>query len=230
MTSGPPAALVGDMEPYLTTSITAGGLPGRLFWSVERSTFGVSLDLFGGDVATAQRFEVGTRFAEFITVDRLLNQLELCGRPLADPSREVAMELRHRISRTFGDAELIGLTMPAGPRLLVVLPDGSWREVRPELDDPGHRFGWGRRGPASVATARALVRQARSAGWGPHEEMLMLAVAQLLDEAGPDFAVSANALCDWYLVDVEPSMELDQRRADAVRWRVDERRVVVAAR
>lgn len=156
----------------------------------------------------------GGRAGEFVTIDGLVNQLRLRGLAPDRRSNEAIAELRDRATRTFGDAELIGLDGPDGGAVLLALPDGSTMPLRPTVDHPDHGFSWGP-GRAVVTdhsvmeTARTLVRCAWSAGWGTGEEMFAQAlVHNFLGGCGAEFSVNANSLCDWYLFDRDLTTDL----------------------
>ncbi len=208
------------MEPTLSTPVRAGAAHGRIMWLVERCTFAARLrfdlpfqDAIGGMVDGGRgvpgELLIGDRRGQFITVDRLVNRLALSGLSLDAGSIEAVLRLRYRVTRTFGDVELVGSGGPVDGEVAMVLPDDRVIELRSELAHPEHRLSWG---PASgraigtdgdtMATARLLVRAAWSEAWGTGEEMLAQVLAHsFLARCGPEFSLNANALCDWYLVD-----------------------------
>ncbi len=152
-------------------------------------------------------FIAGDRPGAFVTVDRLLNHLQLYGLEPDGRTVEALPGFRELVRRTFGDAEMVGIAGPDRSRLLVVLPDGPMIEVGTELEHRAHRFGWGPRpgpGTSTMATARAIVSRCWSPQWGAGEEMLAQTLARChLRHCGPRFSLSANSLCDWYLFDTD---------------------------
>ncbi|MGB5759690.1 MAG: hypothetical protein WBM50_22435 [Acidimicrobiales bacterium] len=218
------------MEPRLSVSVRFGSGAGRLVWLADRCTFSIRLrfdDLDGVWAAVAfdsppspvapsvdgPHLVVGDRPGQFITADRLLNQLRLYGLEPDAPSRQALPGFRLLVSRTFGDAEIVGFADPDRCRLLVALPDGRTIEIGTELNHPAHRFGWGPRSgsaTSTMATARALVMRCWSPAWGADEEMLAQSLARChLGRCGPLFSINANSLCDWYLFDKDLSTGLE---------------------
>ncbi|MGI9595291.1 MAG: hypothetical protein ACR2QK_03975 [Acidimicrobiales bacterium] len=187
---------------------------------VETCSFAADVRLGSG-----HQLRIGGRTAEFVTMDRLLNHLRLRGLVLDSASMEAALELRRRVSRAFGDVELAGLGGPRDGALMLVLVNGQTVDVRADLGHPDHRFDWEPATPldlfvgeATMRTARTVVRLAWSEGWGPAEEMLAQTLAHgFLSRCGPDFSLSANSLCDWFLVDQEIATDLDPTDLDRLR-------------
>ena len=148
------------MEPCLSMSVRFGSGAGRLLWLADRCTFSLrlrfdDLDGVGAELASPcpptpvgpsvelPHLVVGGRPGQFITVDRLVNQLRLYGLEPDTPSSEALPEFRGLVSRTFGDAEIVGVTRP-GPlpvaRRLAGRADDRDRD-RAESSGPPVRLG-----------------------------------------------------------------------------------------
>jgi len=159
---------------------------------------------------------LGTRVAEFITVDALSNHLEHLGMGLEAYSWTRLIEWRDVVAATFGEVIIVGRRtstwwpepgVPSGvddrphepgSRLGLRLPPGEVLPVRPFIGHRDHGFDWGIQGSGTVRTARAVVRLAWSDLPGRRADAIAheLAVAILADVVG-GFELAANSVADW---------------------------------
>lgn len=218
------------MTPSISIPVRFGSASGELSWQVETSSFGARLGFAPSSrsdrsIGFDDALVVGGAPGRFITIDALVNHLWLLGLVPDRESVDAICEFRDRVSRTFGDVELAGLTTASGRHLLIVRPDGRTVPISPPLDHRSHRFGWGRDGPtdadgeaggpagelsavdeSTMNTARALIGSSRGPIWGPTEELAAQTLAHNhLSRCGPRFSFAANSLCDWFLFDQEPT-------------------------
>jgi len=228
------------MTPTTKVPIVAGNLRGSAFWDSRLHTFAVTLDVFDSDGATPPfhptpchptgcypppSIRHGTRFAEFVTSDALLNHLT--GMGLAPDEKSLAAVDRYGrvIADALGETEFVGLTMsrgtttqPPGRRLFLRTPVEELLPLNPRIAHIDHRFDWGNVGPSTVDTARLMGEIAFVRRPGSELDAFALALTyEFLGDAADDFSVSASAVCDWYLTDSEPWTTIDVPALRAIR-------------
>ena len=169
-------------------------------WQLERSVAG-----FGGGGSgtggTDQRLRAGGSVGRFLTVDGLLDRLDLMGLRLDPPSVEAASDLADRAARIFGRVELVGRAVATGWELSMMRPDG--RLVALPLPD----------GPSGRSMACAVLDRCWSGRWGRAEEQAAeLLALDLLAGTDLGFSVDAASLCEWFLFDGEVTTEIDSGR------------------
>ena len=214
------------MTPTTTVPISAGHLRGSAFWDPHLHTFAATLDVFPGE----QRYppptvRVGTRCAEFITADALLNHLIGVGLRPDDETLAALDRYGRAIAEAVGETEFVGLTCaassparPASRRLFLRTPVGALLQLNPRIDHLDHRLDWGNVGPAVVDTARLLCEIAFVRRPGADVDAFALALThEFLRSAPDDFSVSASAVCDWYLTDSEPWTTIGEVELAAIR-------------
>ena len=220
------------MTPTTRVPIRAGHLHGAAFWDPHLHTFAVTLDVFtgcsndgDGDVTATglgglhyppRSIRHGTRCAEFVTADALLNHLRAVGLPPDEPTLAAVDRYGRVIADAVGETEFIGLT--SGGRsgespvrsLYLRTPVGHLLRLNPRIDHLDYRPDWGNVGPGTVETARLMCEVAFLRRPGPDLDAFALSLTyEFLSDAAADFSVSAGAICDWYLTDSEPWTTLD---------------------
>ncbi len=157
--------------------------------------------------AAPHRVTLGDHLAEFITIDALLLRLEAFGFEPDEESRDALVALRDRVAAEWGSVVFLGRVHPAVGRcpdarldrdLGIGLPDGRRLPISPRFDHPGHHFDWGRHGPATARTARAMIDLAWSTHSDPATDAAVtdLAVTVLAEISG-GFAWRAESVADW---------------------------------
>ncbi len=192
-------------------SIRAGNLDGKLFWDRRLQSYVVLLQLFdhlGTYPPPVKR--LGSRLAEFVTVDALANHLQGLGLALDSPSLDALQDLRHDVSSSDGGAEIVGLVDDEGGRHLFLLTPSRVRvRLQPTIDHPAYAFSWGDDGSTTIETARTICELVlvRSLAEDVDIFALTLTVDYLAGIEG-DFSLNADGLCDWYLADLPLGTEL----------------------
>jgi hypothetical protein len=228
------------MTPTTKVPIVAGHLRGSAFWDPRLHTFAVTLDVFESDEATPpcpppecpptrcyppSSIRHGTRFAEFITSDALLNHLTGMGLSPDEQSLAAVDRYGRVIADALGETEFVGLTTSAGTateppvrRLFLRTPVGKLLPLNPRITHIDHRFDWGNVGPSTVDTARLIGEISFIRRPGSDLDAFALALTyEFLGDAADDFSVSASAVCDWYLTDSEPWTTIETSALPAIR-------------
>ena len=211
------------MTIHSSVPVQAGQLRGRGFWSSELQSFAVDLDVFDpGSVYPPATVRIGTRCAEFVTVDALINHLVATGLAPDGESLALLYRLGQLVVDVVGAAELVGCTDDRRHRHLYVLtPNGTLLGVNPRLDHIDYRLHWGDAGSATIETARLLCDVAFVRRPGQDGEAFALALThEFLAGAGDDFSVGAVALADWFLTDSVLSTALGEDEIAEIRRRV----------
>lgn len=222
------------MTPTTRVPIRAGNLAGKVFWDPLLHTFAVTLDVFLDKPEQRyppQYVRHGTRRAEFVTTDALLNHLRALGLAPDEESLVTVDRYGRVIAGAVGETEFVGIT-PGGRkgrgstgamarRLFLRTPVGDLLELNPRIDHVDHRVDWGNVFPATIDTARLMCEIAFLRRPGPDMETFALALTyEFLAEAGSDFSVSATGVCDWYLTDAAPWTTLDDHDRRSIRRRL----------
>lgn len=181
-----------------------GQLDGKVFWDRGLQSYVALLQLFdhtGTYPPPVKRF--GTRLAEFVTVDALINHLRGVGFGPDAASLDALQELREEVVGSDGGAEIVGIVDDRGIRHLFLLtPSRLPLRLQPTVDHPAYAFAWGDNGPSTMETARVICE--RTLVRSPTDDIdvfaLTLTVEYLAGIQG-DFSLDANGLCDWYLAD-----------------------------
>ncbi len=230
------------MTPTTRVPIRAGHLRGAAFWDPFLHTFAVTLDVFapitpgvvggpsgtvgakGGDRYPPSSVRHGTRCAEFVTADALLNHLRAVGLPPDEATLAAVDRYGRVIADAVGETEFVGLTTgrsgggPPDRLLLLRMPTGELLQLHPRIAHPDYRVDWGNVGAATVDTARLMCEIAFLRRPGPDLDAFALSLTyEFLHEADADFSVSAAAVCDWYLTDSEPWTTLAEDDLVAIR-------------
>lgn len=223
------------MTPTTKVPISAGHLRGAAFWDPHLQTFAVTLDVFigsGGGAAIGREdrhypppsIRHGTRCAEFVTSDALLNHLRAVGLPPDEATLAAVDRYGRVIADAVGETEFVGLTVGgvdgvATDRLLFLrTPVGNLLRLNPRIAHQDYRLDWGNVGSATVETARLMCEIAFLRRPGPDLDAFALSLTyELLNEAAADFSVSAGAICDWYLTDSEPWTTLEESQLRRIR-------------
>ena len=213
-----------DLFGHLDTGSALGRRPARQDEAGDRSDrTALMLDLDGtwawltdGRPGTLPEWvTIGTRVAEFVTVDVLVDRLQRLGLGLDRRSRHRLIDLRSRIEHHWGEVFVCGQVdeLPEGHELgrpfhlSLCLPDRRRLPVLPPLGHRDHRFGWGRPDGSTLRTSRAIVDTV----WSDRRDaeirsvVAELALVFLADVRG-DFAWSAGRLADWIATgDADPA-------------------------
>ncbi len=199
-------------SPRPAIPILAGQLDGRAAWDDARQSFTAELDVFArpGAARASGRSNypppvttIGTRYAEFLTTDALVNHLIGIGLSPDQESLERLCQLGLEVADEVGEPEIVGICTAEGSRLLLLrVPSGDVVTIGPRLDHPDHRFCWGDASPATIETARAICELA----WvrGPDADIDAFALAlthEFLATVGPVFSISVVAAGEWFLTD-----------------------------
>ena len=221
------------MTPTTRVPIRAGNLAGAVFWDPLLHTFAVTLDVFVDKPEQRyppQYVRHGTRRAEFVTTDALLNHLRALGLPPDEESLVAVDRYGRVIAGAIGETEFVGITIGERPggaiarMLFLRTPVGDLLELNPRIAHVDHRFDWGSVVPGTIDTARLICEIAFLRRPGPDMEAFALALTyEFLAEAGSDFSVSATAVCDWYLTDAAPWTTLDDHDRRSIRARFGSR-------
>jgi hypothetical protein len=170
---------------------------------MERSLAAPPVDDQPGQGHEGQGRQVGGVTGRHITIDGLLDRLDLVGLRLDPASVEVAAGIGERARRIFGGVELLGRAVGGRQTLHLLRPDGRLAPLPPPA------------GPSVHDTARAMLDRCWSGRWGPAEEQASELLAHgFLTDAGPCFSVGAAALCEWFLFDGELTTGIDPARRD----------------
>lgn len=211
------------MTIHSVVPVQAGQLCGRASWSPDLQSFAVDLEVFDpGSTYPPPTIRIGTRCAEFVTVDALINHLVATGLPPDGESLGLLYRLGQLVVEVVGAAEVVGCTDSGGDRHLFVLtPDGTLLGVNPRLDHVDHRLQWGDSGPATIETARLVCDVAFVRRPGQDGEAFALALThEFLATAGDDFSLGAVPLADWFLTDAALSTALAEVDIAEVRRRI----------
>lgn len=210
-----------QLHPSFSTAITAGTLTGTAEWDGARQTFAATLQVFGGDGPyPPPQTRIGVRAVEFPTVDALAHHLDRQGLGLDGDSCAAVDVLGRAIGRLVGPTVLVGLLDGARHRLFLRSPVGRVVELGSSLDHPDHRLRWGDGSPATLDTARLIGTRLVFGGAADSVDLFALALsAELLAVAEGDFAVDADVLCDWFLVD-RPLETVGPDRLDRLRLEI----------
>lgn len=209
------------MGPCLTAPVRSGAYRGWCYWSIEVAAFGAVLEAADPDLWQLERslagpgedpargfggggrVPVGGALGRCLTVDGLLDRLDLRGLRLDPASVEAASGLGDRVARVFGEVELIGQAGDRGWELDLLRPDGHLIPLPPPD------------GTSVAAVARALLDRCWSGRWGPAEEQAAeLLALGYLSEVDHPFSVTAASICEWFLFDGQPVTGLERGRLE----------------
>lgn len=234
-------ALVGVMAFITDTPLHAGRLRGRALWDEHLQTFAAVLDVFDGCHVAAgpstrpaqpadpahpayppPSVRIGTRCAEFATVDALVNHLVAIGLAPSGDDLGPLYRLGQLVADALGEPELVGLTDHTGSgRLYLVTPDRTVLGVNPRFAHADHQPTWGHTGRGTIETARLICEAAFLRRPGQDAEAFALALTyEFLATADRDFSLSAVSLADWFLTDSPLSTALGRRERNQLRVRV----------
>jgi len=191
----------------------AGHLTGTATWDLSLQTYVAELQVFNHvSHYPPNSIRHGLRTAEFITIDALTNHLGALGLGIDWPSAAKLDDLARWVGAFDGHPEFVGLTGDNGEQMLYLLtPSKIAIPIGPRLahSDYGHQ--WGDTSPATLETARVLCGVAWARQSSLDSESFALALTyEVLAEAGPDFSIDANSLCDWLLADTPIATGLSQ--------------------
>lgn len=204
--------------------IRVGNLGGRAGWDPSLQSFTATLEVFpNGAPFPSSATRIGTRRAEFITCDALVNHLIGVGLSPDAETLERFCGLGAEVAEGSGEPEVIGLGAGRARRALVLrLPNGELLGVNPRFDHPDFEFRWGDHSEATIETARAICELA----WvrRPDADIDAFALGltfEFLSTVGSDFSLSAVAVCDWFLTDSSLSTTLDADVVEAIGRSID---------
>lgn len=222
------------MTPTTKVPINAGHLQGSAFWDARLHTFAVTLDVFhdldGREQCYPPRsIRHGTRCAEFVTSDALLNHLAGIGLSPDEETLATVDRYGRAIAGAVGETEFVGLTNRAEPNagnrerhLYLRTPVGQLLQLNPRIAHADHRLDWGNVGPATVETARLMGEIAFLRRPGSDLDAFALALTyEFLGDAPDDFSLSAGAVCDWFVTDSEPWTSIDGDALRSIRATLD---------
>ncbi len=199
----------------LTTPISVGPFSAEFCWNSHLQTYQVSIALIEQMVSCNVTY--GSRFAEFITPDSLLNYLRARGYEVGSTSVEKIFDLRDKVSSCESVPELIGYRTDKGHTLFIATPSGQYLQILPLMQHNDYKFSWGDTSVRTIETARRIHTLLWNESTVESSETFALSfVYEYLKSCEEVFSLSLHSICDWYASDAALQTSLSKETVSAM--------------